>query len=333
MDEAEITKKLKKIFKEHLVENEPLSLHTTIGIGGPARYFLTVSYLSDLIKAVITAKELGLSYFILGNGSNILVGDKGFNGLCIKNNCCSISFIKDKAQVLVDSGASLTKLIAESASRDLGGLEFLYGIPGTIGGAVVSNAGTFGGAIGDFLVSATILNPEGEIKRVKRNWFNFGYRDSKLIHLKPRPIVLSVCLQLLRNRKEEILRKLQHYLTIRQKKQPAERSAGSFFKNPKVNKEWAKKYFKMVGGNNQEILEIIEKTAHIPAGWLLDQIRAKKMKVGGARVSKKHANFIVNPKGKAKATDVRELASLLKQRVYEKFGIMLEEEIEYIGEF
>lgn len=328
-----MSEQLKKTLGEGVSQNEPLARHTTFGIGGPARYFYRAKTVSDLILAIETCLKLKITYIVLGNGSNVVVGDRGFPGLCIKNEAKNFSIIKDKSQVIADSGMSISRLILDAASHDLGGLEFLYGIPGTVGGALVSNAGTFGGAIGDFIISATLLFPNGHIKRVSKKWLLFGYRDSKLRHLNPRPIVLSVKFQFATNRKEEILRKMQHFQKIRWLKQPTDRSAGSFFKNPKVDKEWAKKYIAMINEGNEELLGVIEKTGHIPAGWLLEQADAKKVKIKAARVSKKHANFIINYKGKASSPQIKELATKLKQKVYEKFGVMLQEEIEYIGDW
>jgi len=329
----DILNQLKKSLGEGLVENEPLASHTTFGIGGPARYFYRAKTISDLMLAVNLALNLKIPYLVLGGGSNVLVSDRGFLGLCIKNEARNLSFIKEKAQVIADSGVPLSRLIIESASYDLGGLEFLYGIPGTVGGAVVSNAGTFGGAIGDFIISATLLFPDGNAKRVTKKWLNFGYRDCKLRHLVPKPIILSIKFQFATNRREEILRKMQHFQKIRAMKQPVDRSAGSFFKNPKVDKIWAQKYLELKGERDLNLRSIIEKTGHIPAGWLLEQAGAKKIRVKAARVSKKHANFIINYKGKATASQIRELAEKLKKAVNEKFGIVLEEEVEYLGEW
>jgi UDP-N-acetylmuramate dehydrogenase len=328
-----VLESLKEELKEGVLENEPLSRHTTFGLGGPARYFYPAQTLSDLMKAIKLALKLNLPFFVLGNGSNVLVADQGFSGLCIKNEARNISIIAQKSQVIADSGVFLSKMVAEAASYDLGGLEFLYGIPGTVGGAVVSNAGVMGASIGDFLISATLFFPSGEIKRLTKRWFEFGYRESRLRHLHPKPIVLSVKLQFASNRREEILRKIQHFQKIRSAKQPNERSAGSFFKNPQVDSAWAEKYLRMSGISDGEILETIRKTGHIPAGWLLEQVGAKTMKVKAARVSKKHANFLINYKGKATASQIRQLAEQLKKRVYERFGIVLEEEIEYLGDW
>ncbi|MCX6807143.1 MAG: UDP-N-acetylmuramate dehydrogenase [Candidatus Berkelbacteria bacterium] len=333
MGKDSIIQKLKRILGDELVENEPLAEHSTLKIGGAAQYFYRAKSISNLILAIETCLKFSIPYIVLGSGSNVIIGDGGFSGLCIKNEARNLSFIKDKSQVITDSGVALSRLILEAASHDMGGLDFLYGIPGTVGGSVVSNAGTFGGAIGDFVISATLLFPNGKAERVTKKWLMFEYRDSKLRHLNPRPVVLSVKFQLATNRKEEILRKVQHFQRIRESKQPIENSAGSFFKNPEVSKQWAKKYLDMFGEKNPDLVEAIEKTGHIPAGWLLEQSGAKKMKIKAARVSKKHANFIVNHRGKAKAAEIRKLAGQLKQKVYDKFGIMLQEEVEYVGDW
>lgn len=322
---------LRKLLGEEVRENEPLAQYTTFGVGGAARYFYRAKSVESLMLALKTALQLEIPYLVLGGGSNVLISDEGFDGICIKNEARNLSFIKDKAQCLADAGVPLARLIIESASHDLGGLEFLYGIPGTVGGGLVSNAGTFGGAIGDFVISATLFFPNGSIKRVNKKWLNFGYRDCKLRHLTPKPIILTIKFQLATNRREEILRKMQHFQKIREMKQPTDRSAGCFFKNPKVDKKWAKKYLNMIGVKDATLLSTIEKTGHIPAGWLLEQVNAKKMRVKNARVSKKHANFIINYKGKATATQIRQLAENLKKAVFDKFGINLEEEVEYIG--
>jgi len=325
-------KQLKKNF-EGVIENEPLSRHTTFGVGGPARFFYYAKSLEDLIRILQFVLKHKIPYLVLGVGSNVVVSDKGFSGLCIKNEARNLSFIKENAQVLSDSGVLLARLIAEAATYDLGGLEFLCGIPGTVGGAIVSNAGTFGGAVGDFVISSTLIFPNGEVRQVTKKWLNFGYRDCKLRHLSPRPIVLAVKLQLSTSKREEILRKMQHFKKIRTIKQPTEPSAGSFFKNPKVDKTWAKKYLAQLGEKDETIWETVEKTGHIPAGWLLERIGAKKMKFKAARVSKKHANFIINYKNKATASQIRELAQNLKKAVNEQFGIVLEEEVEYLGDW
>lgn len=328
-----ILQQLKKALGEKLKQNESLKKYTTFNIGGEARFFYEAENLEDLLKVLETALSLKIPYLILGSGSNILISDRGYQSLVIKNKSSNLSFIKDMAQCIADSGVPLSKLIIEAASYDLGGLEFLYGIPGTVGGAIVSNAGSLGSSIGDFVISLTLDYPKKGIKKVSGHFMKFDYRDSQILHDVPRPIVLSVRLQLFTNRKEEILRKIQHYKKIREKAYPADFSAGSFFKNPKVDKDWAKRYFKQQGEMDNEILETIEKTGRIPAGWLLEQIEAFKIKVGHARVSKKHANFLINHKGKAKAEDIRKLASMLKEKVYEKFDIVLKEEVEYLGDW
>lgn len=325
--------KLKEILKDNLSEDEQLSLHSTLGLGGKAKYFYRAKNISNLILAITTCQKFKIPYLVIGVGSNVVISDEGFTGCIIKNEARNLSFIKDKSQAIADSGVLLSRLILEAASYDFGGLEFLYGIPGTIGGAIYSNAGTFGGAIGDFIISATLFFPNGSVKRVTKKWMFFNYRDSKLRHLNPKPIILSVKFQLARNRKEEILRKIQQYQKIRSTKQPWESSAGSYFKNPKVDRTWAKKYLNMMGEKDVVLRDIVEKTGHIPAGWLLEQAGAKRIRIKAARVSKKHANFIINYKNRAKSSQVKELAKVLQQKVHEKFGIKLEEEIEYIGDW
>lgn len=330
--ERDIETEFKKELGEGLIENEPLLKYTTFHLGGKAKYFFRAKNIEELIKATKLAQRWNIPFFILGGGSNLLISDEGFSGLCLKNEARNLSIIKEKSQVIADSGLSLSKLILEAASDDLGGLEFLYGIPGTVGGAIFQNAGSLGASFSDFLVWVTLLDWDGQVKKVPKSWFAFDYRYSKLQTLSKRPVILTCKLQLSTTRKEEILRKIQHYQKIREEKQPKEPSAGSFFKNPKVDKEWAKRYLKLAGIKDSSLFEHIEKTGRIPAGWLLEQVGAKRLKVKAARVSKKHANFLINYKGKAKAKEVRKLADLLKGKVYEKFGIMLEEEVEYLGE-
>jgi UDP-N-acetylmuramate dehydrogenase len=324
---------LRKLLGNNLKENENLSSYFTLGTGGNARYFYRASSVPDLIHAVSSCLKLKIPYLVIGSGSNIVFSDAGYSGCVIKNESRNLSFIKDKSQVIADSGVLLPRLILEAASQDLGGLEFLYGIPGSVGGALYTNAGTYGGAIGDFVISLTLLFPNGSVKRVTKKWMFFQYRDSKLRHLDEKPVILSAKFQLSQNRKEEIMRKIQHFQKIRQMKHPTDKSAGSFFKNPKVDRAWAQKYLNFIGEKDTSLRDLIEKSGHIPAGWLLEQAGAKKMKVSAARVSKKHANFIINYKGKAKSEQIKKLAELLKARVNEKFGIQLEEEIEYKGDW
>lgn len=297
---------LQKILGDKVKANFVLRELTTMKVGGVADYFYSAETVEELVIAIRAAQDLEMPYFILGNGSNIVVSDNGYPGLVIHNRSANLAFLPDKAQVIVDSGVSLARLIMEAASKDLTGLEFLAGIPGTVGGAVYGNAGAKGFSIGDYIKTATLFNNKNKILRVAGKNLEFTYRSSKLKKMiPPKPVILSVKLQLSHNRKEEIIRKIAFYKEIRQKTQPWGQTAGSVFKNPGQEKEMA-------------------------AGYLLEQATVKKLKVGRAFVSKKHANFVMT-KDHAKADDVRTLIERMREKVRDKYQILLEEEIEYIG--
>lgn len=302
-------KELKSILGKDLKENIVLANYTTMKVGGQADYFFVADDLDQLVKAVLAAKKVALNFIVLGNGSNVLISDDGFRGLVIINRSVNIAFIAEKCQVIVDSGVGLSRLIIKSADHEMGGLEPLFGIPGTVGGAVYGNVGAFGSEISRFIKSITLLSSKGKIIRIKPSELDFQYRSSRLKEMKKNckeiPIILSVKFQLSPIKKEEILKKLSYYRNQREEKQPYDKpSCGSIFKNY----------------NDQ------------PAGLLLDQSGAKKIKIGGAEVSKKHANFIINSK-KASSVDIKEIIDKMKTLVKEKQGIELEEEIEYVGDF
>lgn len=311
----EIEQKLKKELGDDLKMNVILKNFVSIGVGGVADYFFVAKKIEDLVKVVSVAYELEIPYFIIGGGYNIIPSDAGFPGLVIKNECSSVAFSEENSQVIVDSGLQLAKLINISAGKEFGGLEFLFGIPGTVGGAVYGNAGAFSYEIGDFVKSVILLMPKnGKMTIVKKNpdWMEFFYRSSKLkknyCGEKYRPVILTVKLQLVKRRRDEILGLMKNNLAKKASLQPLnEKSAGSFFRN-------------------------IDQTREHSAGYLLDSVGAKKMKVGAASFSKKHANFLINQKN-ASADDVRRLADKAREVVKEKFGLELEEEVEYIGKW
>lgn len=303
------SQKLKKVLGKDLQENVVLREYTTMKVGGMADYFYLARKIDNLVKAVVAAKEAEIPFVILGGASNVIISDHGFSGLVIVNRSSNLVFLKEKAQAIVDSGVSLIRLIMEAANRDLGGLEPLYGIPGTVGGAVYGNVGAQGIEIGQLIKSITLLSPTGKIVRYQSDWLQAKYRSTKIKKMKKQgkeiPIILSVRLQLSHNKKEEILRKLQYYKKLREEKQPYDKpSAGSIFKNVGTEKE---------------------KTA----GFILEQVGAKKLRIGGAEVSRKHANFVIN-RDKAKAEDVKNLIKEMKSLAHDKYGVELEEEIEYI---
>lgn len=325
--------KVKKIteiipgIREHVVMRD----FTTWHVGGVADYFLEVFSIDDLLRATRYAVANKIPYFILGNGSNILFSDYGFPGLVIKNLTSNIALLHEKSQIIADSGVTLSRLIMEAASNDLAGLEFLYGVPGTVGGALYSNAGAWGSAISDYVKNITFLkiDPKDGIPKIFRydsSWMEFGYRTSKLKSMKTRlkPVILSVKFQFSRNQKEEIMRRLNLVTEKRQQSQPVGFSAGSVFRNP-IPKELEN----ITGRGTKSMPELpIERTA----GFMLDQAGAKNLKAGQAEVSSKHANFIINKDG-AKATDIRTLIEEMREKVRQKYGITLEEEIEYVGQW
>lgn len=303
---------LKKELGSNLRENVSLREYNTLGVGGIADFFCVAKNIEDLVEAVSVSYNARVPYFILGGGSNIVFSDAGFPGLVIKNESSNIVFSCASSTVIADSGVALGKLINLAAGRDLGGLEFLFGIPATVGGALYGNAGAFNFQIGDFVKSVTLLVPKGDrlaLSRMTPEEMEFDYRKTSLktgAEKLFKPVVLTVCLQLVLRRKDEILRLMQECLRKRRETGPlGEKTAGSFFKNPGIENEKR-------------------------AGYLLEKSGAKKIRIGGASFSQKHANYLINRKG-ANALEIRQLADKGREMVKEKFGINLEEEVEYIG--
>jgi len=314
----DVENRLKSELGENLSSNVVLKEFTSIKVGGVCDYFYRALSIENLIKSISLAISLEIPYFILGGGNNIIFSDIGFPGLVIKNESRDIHFLPAKGEVIVDSGVSLAKLLTESASRNLGGLEFLFGVPGTVGGAIYNNAGAFNQSISDTVRFVTLLIPnkkngESKIVKYRSDWFNFKYRSSRLKELTqnlsfedPRPVLLTAKLQLIQSKREVILNRMRTNLLWKKENQPLpEMSAGSFFRNPGKEREQS-------------------------AGFLLEQVGAKKVHIGKAAVSKKHANFIIN-RGGAKAEEVKRLAEQLKIRVRDEYHITLEEEVEYVG--
>jgi len=288
-----------------LEQSVQLCEHSNFRIGGSADYFFKATSALDFVKTIRLARENSLPYYIIGEGCNLLFDDMGFRGLIIKNCAIGIKRI-GKGKIEVFSGTSLYDLLQFCVDKGLGGLEFLAGIPGTVGGAVFGNAGAFGQDIGKFLKEAVLLNEKGEEIKVKREYFEFGYRQSLL--KKKHEVLLKVVFGLQEEEGERIKAKIEENLEKRKKKHPPLdiACAGSYFKNP-----------------------ILPKGKKVPAAYLLDQVGAKNLEIGGARVYSAHANFIINQEG-ASAKDVLCLASELKRRVKEKFDVELEEEVIFL---
>ena len=316
----------------NIQENILLANHTTFKIGGPARYFFIAENTEEIKKAVSAAKKLNINYFILGSGSNVLVSDKGFNGLIIKilnskfharnaSRSDAGGQILNSKIIYVNAGVSLKRIVQFSIDKGLTGLEWAVGIPGTIGGAIRGNAGAFGKSISDAVIEVKVLNcnwkNNQEIKKYSSKDCGFNYRDSIFKHDK-NLIILSAKIQLNKKNKEKSRQMISGYLKQRKENQPLEYpSAGSIFKNQKLQGEYPE-------------LKKFSKYGMIPIGLLIEECGLAGKKINGAMVSEKHCNFIVNVNS-AKAKDVVELINLIKKTMKNKFGIQIREEIEYVG--
>ncbi len=282
---------------------EPMSRHTTFRIGGPADFYLCPHSTKEVQEIVEICKEENLPYFVLGNGSNLLVSDKGYRGVVIQlwKNFSDIT-VKDCC-IQAKAGALLSKVAAEALEAGLTGMEFASGIPGTIGGAAFMNAGAYGGEMKDIIKSVKVLDTQGEVRVLPKEELKMGYRTS--IVKEKGYTVLSVELELSKGNREEIRNTMEDLKERRTSKQPLEMpSAGSTFKRPEG-------YF---------------------AGKLIMDSGLRGFSVGGAQVSEKHCGFVVN-KGGATAMDVLNLIREVQRRVKEQFGVELETEVRFLGEF
>lgn len=275
---------------------EPLKDKTTFKIGGFAQYFIEPRDLTDLKFLVRVSKKEKLALLVLGAGSNLLIDDKEIKAIVIRLNepfFKKISFKKNLMQA--GSGLRLPRILGSIKKHSLSGLEFLAGIPGTVGGALVMNAGAWGASIGDLVEDVEVMDYNGRIKKIHKNNLKFGYRSSNF----SRYIILSATFKLERGKGYQIREKIKKYLQLRREAQDsAFPGAGSIFKNPKINS----------------------------AGKLIDLCGLKGRRAGGAFISGKHANFILN-KNKASFKDVLKLMSLINEKVKKKFKINLKPEI------
>jgi UDP-N-acetylmuramate dehydrogenase len=318
---SKIFNELKNIFQDRFKESEPLSKHTTWRIGGPAKWFVEAATTEEVKKAVDVARALEAKWFVLGGGSNILVSDSGFDGLVIK---LALREIKtNNHQITAGVGVPAVLLSRQAAEVGLSGLEWMATLPGTVGGAVRGNAGCFGGETKDHLVSVEVLR-DGKIINLKKDELNFGYRDS--IFKKNKDIILSAIFELVPGKAVVIKKTMEDFLAKRLASQPpVGGTAGCVFKNYQIKDS-------ELGRLKKEAdipAEMLEKKK-ISAGWLIEQMDLKGKRIGGVQVSLKHANFIENTNG-ATADDVVQLIALIKMNARDRFGIQLEEEIEYVG--
>jgi UDP-N-acetylmuramate dehydrogenase len=295
-----------------LKRDEPLGQYTTFRIGGPADLFYNATSTDDLAGAVTAARENGVDYFVLGLGANILVGDKGFRGLVIRNASQHLKFFDD-GRLWVESGAVMAKLIPQAVERGWSGLEHYVGIPSTVGGAVWQNLHFLSPAparertmfIAEVFESADLLTEGGKRQTVDREYMQFGY-DTSTLH-KQRDVALAVTFRLEPGDKGVMHRIMQENLSWRGGKHPwleYHPSAGSIFK----------------------------KIEGVGAGRLIDEVGLKGFRHGDAQISHIHANIMVNL-GNATAKDVRELIAIAQEKVEQRFGHHLEPEVGFIGEF
>lgn len=311
----------------------PLLPKTSFKIGGIADLFFEAATKSDIVEIFQYIREHKLKYFLLGGGSNIIINDKGFRGIIIKITNTDISF--NGESVNVGAGKNILELNKELKEASLSGLEWTYGIPATIGGIVVNNGGAFGREIKDNIVSVEVYDIKRNIfTRLKKDECGFNYRNS-LFKKDKNFIVWEVELKLVKRERELIEEEMKKNLNYRKENQPVEYpSAGSFFKNIKREvigeDEWRRIMEIMRKKISAEKFKTVEARSSLPSGLLIEIAGLKGRSIGGAKISDKHGNFIINSNG-ASAEDVIMLSSLIKQKIRHKFNIQLHEEIEYIG--
>ncbi len=281
-------------------ENEPLAAHCTFKIGGPAQVFVQPEREEQLCRAIALCKQQRTRYYVLGNGSNILFADEGYQGAVLDVSALHSVVEVNGTTLCAGAGVRLSTLCKAALEHALTGLEFAYGIPGTVGGAVYMNAGAYGGEMKDVLIECRHIDSDGNLGSLKGEELGLSYRTSAYEH--NGYIITTLVMKLKKGDKTEIKAKMQELLQRRKDKQPLEYpSAGSTFKRPVG-------YF---------------------AGGLIEECGLKGCSVGGAQVSEKHAGFIIN-KGGATAQDVLDLIKYVQDRVYEERGIHLEPEVRLI---
>jgi UDP-N-acetylmuramate dehydrogenase len=306
-----IAARFRESFGDDFQMDQPLSRYTTAGIGGPADFLVTARSAAQLAEAIILAVRQHIPYWILGSGSNVLVSDAGMPGLVIRNKAQQVHYRHDGLGVVLraESGANLSGLARQSTSRGLAGLEWAVGIPGTVGGAVVGNAGAHGSDIAHSLRLATILDADLKTRDYRPGELGFAYRSSVLKRAhkdqgESSRAVLAAEFKLRSAPAEELEARVAEIVAHRKESQPPGASMGCMFKNP--------------AGDH--------------AGRLMDQAGLKGRRIGGAEISSVHANFFINH-GDASAEDVRQLMAEAWHLVHDRFGVELEPEVELIGDW
>ena len=291
-------------FGDKVKENISLTPYTSARIGGPADLLITAKSSDELAEIVSTLWEQGLTFFMLGGGSNVLISDKGVRGVTVLNRAKAVRFENgSQPKVWAEAGVVFTNLANRCASKGLSGLEWAATVPGTVGGAVYGNAGAFNGDVSGNLINAEILTEAGrEFWPVEK--MKYGYRTSILKRNEIKAVVLSAELSLKIATKEEVTVKIEQFSERRKSTQPPGASMGSMFKNPEGDY----------------------------AGRLIEAAGLKGTRIGNAEISPVHGNFFVNH-GQTKASDIRALIELTQKTVADKFGVKLELEVELVGEW
>ena len=305
MEHKKILENLEKIIsKERIKQNEPMKNHTSFKIGGPAEFYIKIISIEELQEILKFAKKENIKITIIGNGSNVLVADKGIDGIVIRTNLKEIKIEEtkqNKIEITVDDAVPIGFLAQKLLKEEITGFEEISGIPGTIGGAILMNAGAHGKEIKDIITEITAIDYDGKIHKFTKEEAEFTYRHSKFSD--GQYIILQAKISLKKGNAKEIKAKMEEYAQYRKEKQPIEYpSAGSTFKRG---------------------------TDFITAK-LIDEAGLKGYKIGGAKISEKHSGFIINI-GNATAQDVLDLAKYVTEKVYEKFGKKIEFEIKILN--
>lgn len=297
-----------------------LAPYTTFRIGGPAKYFFAASTKEDIQKAQKTAQKLKVPFFVLGDGSNILISDKGFKGLVILLRNRTYKLLG--TTLYAEAGVAFPQIVKATADRGLSGLEWAGGLPGTVGGAVRGNAGAFGGEVKDNIIEVIALDTKGNWRVVPRNQCQFSYRSSKF--KKRGWIVSSVSFTLQKGDKKTVRSIAADHIQYRKERHPLEfPNAGSIFKNCDL-----KKFPKRLQKQFKDVVKI-DPFPVVPTAYLIAEAGLKGYRVGKAEVSEKHPNYIIN-RGQATSKDILSLADKVKKVIQKKFCIYLEMEVQYI---
>lgn len=286
--------------ESRILKNVSMKEHTSFKVGGNVRYLVLPKTVGEIVYTATLCKEHNVKFFIIGNGSNLIVSDKGFDGVIIKLSEYFNEVSVEENTICAQSGALMSTVAAKALQNSLEGLEFASGIPGTVGGAVVMNAGAYGGEMSQITESVKVMDKQGEVHKLTQNQLNFGYRQS-LFQTAPY-LILEVKMKLNKGNYDQIKATMKDMNEKRIQKQPLNfPSAGSVFKRPE---------------------------GHY-AGKLVEDAGLKGLSVGGARVSPLHAGFIIND-GNATAQDIIDLIAIIKNTVYEKYGVILEQEVKIL---